>query len=368
MPRAKRNSAIEMLRIFSMILITLHHFSLWGQGSRSDQLIANGKLMEAFESLMYLPLGDIGVYVFVMITGFYLSKSVVSIRKSGLKIKSIYSELLFYDFLFLLVGIYFHLPLDNFPNLRDPLVPFNHVPNIMKSVFPILFNHYWFVTAFIILLLLVPYLNRNIQLWKRSEMGFLILILAITCGVFPLLNNNVASETVGLGIVITAYYIGAYIRIFLNKSTKSLILGIFLVVVNILIIYTIAYFDIVILKYRFIKIYTGFFAMLAASGLFMIFTNIKPFYNPVINFFSKHVFAVYLITENVFMIKPLWKYFGFSQINDIKIVNVCGFLSVVLITVVCILFDSLRSTMFKAIIVLHRRIRSIVIFPSEVKN
>ncbi len=27
-----RNSNIELLRIISMLLITLHHFSLWGRG------------------------------------------------------------------------------------------------------------------------------------------------------------------------------------------------------------------------------------------------------------------------------------------------------------------------------------------------
>lgn len=75
------------------------------------------------------------------------------------------------------------------------------------SIFPVSFNRYWFVTAFIILMLLVPFINRILVDLPRKQCSYLLLVCVIINGVFPLLNNHVASETVGFGIVATAYLI-----------------------------------------------------------------------------------------------------------------------------------------------------------------
>lgn len=363
--KKSRNSTIEILRILSMLLITLHHFSLWGQGQRSDQLILNGKLIESFQALAYLPLGDIGVYSFVMITGFYLGNKIVSDKYVYSKIKNMYVEVVFYDLLFLSIGLSYHLPLDNFPNLRDPLVLFNSIPNVMMSFFPIIYNHYWFVTAFVILLLLIPYLNRLLNLCTRLETLYLVSILIVVCGVFPLFNNNVASESVGLGVILTSYIIGSYCRRFILKNKKNLLIGFLLLLINILVIYMVMFYDITVLKYRYIKIYTGFFAMMASTGLFLIFVNIKPFWSPIINSFSSHIFSVYLITENIFVIKILWSIFNFHNTNDLVMVNVYGFISVILIMILSFFIDTARCFLFSSLIFFITKIRSLFVVFNE---
>nr|WP_269083217.1 acyltransferase family protein [Companilactobacillus kimchiensis] len=338
---------MELLRIISMLLITLHHFSLWAQGTRSDRLILQGKVGDAFKSLIYLPLGDIGVYIFVMITGFYLGGKVISNKKSIKKVLMIYAQLYFYNLLFLIVGLHYHLPLNNFPKLSDPLNPFNRIPNVMMSIFPIAFNHYWFVTAFVLLMLLTPYINQVLIKIDKKSMELLLAILIISNGLFPLLNNNVASETVGLGIVVTSYVVGAFIRRFIPKNPKMFLIGTLLLFTNTALIYLVAYYDIIVLKNRYIKIYTGLFALLAAAGLFLIFINFKPNYNFYINNIARHIFAVYLITENIFIINPLWKYFTFDQVTNLYLLNVYGFLSVVVIMIGACTLDILRSNIFR---------------------
>lgn len=345
--KAIRNSNIEFLRMFSMLLITLHHFSLWGQGDRADKLITNGHLIDAFKSLIYLPLGDIGVYIFVMITGFYLGNKIVTNGQSLRKSVNIYGKLYFYSVIFLFIGLSYHLPLDNFPNLRDPLMPFNHVPNILMSVFPIVFNHYWFVTAFVLLMLIVPYLNIVLNRIDKRQIQILLFISIVSTSIFPLLNNNVASESVGLGVVVTAYIIGMYIKKFCSLGKSSFGIGMLFAIINIILIYVITYYDITILKYRYIRIYTGFFALMSAVGIFLIFVSLKPRFNFILNKLAKHIFAVYLITENIFVIKPLWKMFSFNNITDLIKVNVFGLMAVLAIMLCACCIDIIRSQIFR---------------------
>ncbi|MQS52644.1 acyltransferase family protein [Companilactobacillus mishanensis] len=341
-----RNSNVELLRIISIVLITLHHFSLWGQGERSDLLLKSGKAIDAFKLLIYLPLGDIGVYAFVMITGFYIGGGTQSLDKSRFRAFKIYSQAYFYSLLFLAIGLHYRWPLNNFPNIVDPLMPLNHAPNILMSVMPILFNHYWFITAYILLMLFLPIINKGLGGLNKGEFKYVLAIMIVICSIFPLLKNNVASESVGLGIVITSYAIGMYIRKFVKLKPILILKALILLLVNLLIIYSVSFYDIVYLKFRYINIFTGFFALMAAVGLFVVFISLKPRYSSSINKLASHMLAVYLITENIFVIKQLWKFVSFKNIADYKLVNLYGFLSVLLIMLICYAIDLVREKIF----------------------
>jgi hypothetical protein len=332
-----------------MLLITLHHFSLWGRGGYADTLINNRQTVQAFQTLIFLPIGDIGVYCFAMITGFYLAGKSVSSSKSFKKIGKIYLQMYFYCMIFLILGLHFHLPLNNYPNAIDPLMPFNRIPNILMSLMPITFKHYWFVTDFILLMLFVPYINRCLNGLEQKKFLKLLIIMIVSTGIFPLLNNNIVSETVGLGILMTSYMIGFYIKQFLVVKRYKLPIGLSLLIVNTAIIYAVTFYDIVFLKYRYIRIYTGIFALLAAMGLFLIFISLKPNYNILIDSVAKHMFAVYLVTENIFVIKPLWKLFSFENIQNLTKVNFYGFVSVVGIMLVICAIDAIREQIFNVI-------------------
>ncbi|MFC6323310.1 acyltransferase family protein [Companilactobacillus baiquanensis] len=329
-----RNSNIELLRILSMLFITLHHFSLWAQGPRSDALIASNQLTNAFYSLFYLPLGDIGVYAFVMITGFYMGANDYNEEKTFKKALNVYLQLYFYSFLFLMMAV-----IKNWSLTEDS--------RLFKSLLPFIFNHYWFVTAYILLMLFIPYINKAIMNLTKRRFVYLLIILIGSCSIFPLINNNVASESVGLGILITAYLIGTFIRRFVDTSNKiNYLIGIGLFLVNLSIIYGKMYFDIIVSKNRYTNIYTGFFALICSIGLFLIFVSMKSHYSSIINQLAKHVFAIYLITENIFVLPKLWSRFYFSDLNNLVKVNLFGFLSVILIMLGCYLIDLVRSEVF----------------------
>lgn len=347
--RSKRNSNVEILRIVSMLFITLHHFSLWGQGNRSDALMESGQGLQAFKAMIYLPLGDIGVYAFVMITGFYLGAKEISNKSSIKKALSVYSQLYFYSFIFLIIALFMGLSMNDYPDLIDPIFPIQNSSNIFKALLPVSFNEYWFVTAYILLMLFLPYINRALHGLNRNNMFNLLVIVIVSTGIFPLLKNSVASETLGLGILIASYLMGMYIRKFVPISRKNMMLGIILFIVNMAIIYGVSMYNFAILHNRYLDIYTGFFAIMAATGLFLFFVNIKPRHSKVINQIAKHMFSVYLITENIFVVRILWTYFHFSNVKSLKLVNLYGLLAVIAIMIACYLIDNIRALIFVSI-------------------
>jgi hypothetical protein len=330
-----------------MLLITIHHFSLWGQGDIATKMIIDGKSIGAFERLIFLPLGDIGVYIFAMITGFYLGTKEITCKKANIKAAKLYAEVYFYSLIFLLLAFRYHWPMNNYPDQIDPLMPLNKAPNILKSFMPVTFNQYWFVTAFILLMILLPFINRTISAINKKQSTYLSIILLVSCGIFPLINNNVASESVGLGVLITSYVIGAHIRRFgPSQKVGPKLAGLAFCFINLLIIYAISFYDMTVLKDRYINIFTGIFAMLAASGLFWTVASMKPHYSGITNHVASHMFAVYLITENVFIVDPLWKQFHFADISDPLSLNLYGIASVVAIMIICCLIDEIREGLF----------------------
>lgn len=65
MTKTKRNSKFEAMRLLSMLLIILSHYSL------ETNWNVSGK--DAWKTLFYQPFGQIGVDLFVMISGYFLS-------------------------------------------------------------------------------------------------------------------------------------------------------------------------------------------------------------------------------------------------------------------------------------------------------
>lgn len=73
-----RNSNIELLRIVAMILITAHHFAIWGFFKQVNVEAVNLNILwlQFLESL-----GKIGVDIFMLITGYFSLHAMPSIKK-----------------------------------------------------------------------------------------------------------------------------------------------------------------------------------------------------------------------------------------------------------------------------------------------
>lgn len=140
MPKSRRNSAIDMLKVASIFFIILHHYALWsgwhfGAGFSPAKLAAQTLLIG----------GKLGVDLFVMITGYFL------IRSSA-KVKSLVT--IWVETTLIALVVYIVLCIWRIGGTHLSVV------GVIWNLFPVLFGRYWFVTSYTLLYIFVPFLNR----------------------------------------------------------------------------------------------------------------------------------------------------------------------------------------------------------------
>lgn len=132
----ERNIGIELLRIISMFFIVMQHFACHGIANRETLSFSINKIF-----LYNCQLGDLGVVIFGIISGFFLWRNKINIKK----IFILEIEVLFFSILFLCIfGITGQVSLKS----------------VIKSLFPFFSNTYWFYTAYVIVYILFMLLNN----------------------------------------------------------------------------------------------------------------------------------------------------------------------------------------------------------------
>lgn len=168
-----RSSNIELLRIVSMLLIVMFHFSVHGSWPDDGPLASD----VAVEMLSFG--GKLGVNCFVLITGYFMVRS----RPRMVSLLRIVLQTWFYSFAIL--GMF--LILD--PSAVTP-------ERLRKALLPIVSGQYWFVTCYIALMVASPFLNvlyRHLSRSGKSRLmavGFVAISLLPTVSTFNLIGND----------------------------------------------------------------------------------------------------------------------------------------------------------------------------------
>ena len=162
-----RNYRIDMLRAISMLLIVVQHYVVWGVKNSQNALFdtstvyggGNYILMEAF----YLT-SCIGVNCFVMISGYYLLEKYYFRWKS---LMNLWVTTMFYAVSLYLVTAKMS---GNF-NWRE----------LVNCFFPIWSRQYWFISTYMVVILLAPFLAILTNgLIKKSYQKLLIILFVIS--------------------------------------------------------------------------------------------------------------------------------------------------------------------------------------------
>lgn len=297
--------------------------------------------------------GKIGVDLFIIISGYFLVNAKnINIKKD--KIKKLILPVWIYSIIFLMIAIAFKLDIS--------------LGKIASSIFPVIFVNYWFITDYIILYFLAPYLNRLLDNLEKKEHFRLMIILMLITSIIPtfvpgsmkILKNNML-------LFIFLYVTSSYVRKYPMDSEKrfgkylfwmsSMVLISSMVILNILAdrlnsetLYShSAYFA---SDYSFI-IY------LIALGMFLWVKNWKIRPNKVINTIATTTFGIYLIHDNPFMRELIW----------IKLLNLPSLIytnwwtillaAIIVCTiyfVICILIGLVRQKLFQKI--LFRKVKN----------
>ncbi len=183
-----RDSNIELLRIVSMMLIILFHFSVHGPWPADGVLatdVAVGVL--AFG-------GKLGVNCFVLITGYFMTRSSVRVAS----VARVVLETWFYSWGLLIL----------FAVAQPELVT---QARLEKAALPLVSGEYWFVTNFVVLMVVSPFLNLLFDRLSRRGKSRLAAIGFVTISVLPTLTtfNPLGSDLLWFFYL---YLLGGWIR------------------------------------------------------------------------------------------------------------------------------------------------------------
>ena len=215
------------------------------------------------------------------------------------------------------------------------------------------------VKFYIILYLLIPYLNIFIKKASKEQLQKVIILLLIIFSIIPTITHN-AWELTFHNIFILDYIIGAYIRLYPIKKLKNnklniialLLITILSLVLSVACMLLSKKLDIYILfkiPGVLINSTTSPVQILIAIFIFHIFKNIK-IKSKLINYIASSVLGVYLIHDNAFVRNWIWKVFlpnvNFLSLNTLLYILFI-FAKVAIVFLVSVTIDKIRIILFQ---------------------
>ena len=295
----KRLTNIELLRIFAILFIISFHY-VYKSGYVFTSLDSHSLLIESFYFL-----GELGVNLFVLITGYFSIKGKFSIHK-------LIKLILEVNFYYILTSIAAKEYLNIVSGGGVTLSIFTSLKNYFLMFFSVTFNRYWFITAYILVYILSPYLNKFINSLNKDNHKQLLIILitiwSIIPTIFGLFNNSTESLLYYNRFIwmIILYIFGAYIRLYQMKMFKKRIYSIILAISS-FILMVLGIVVIFQFKNFFLKIGTNQVAyfwppnsilmLFLSISVFEFFLNLKIKNNKIINLFASTTLGIYMLHD-----------------------------------------------------------------------
>ena len=331
----ERNSNIELLRILSIFMIILSHYTV-------HNTVSNYLLPLGFNRLLLeiTTLGNIGVIIFILITGYFSINQEKSFKFK--KLFFLWMQTFTYSFLIYIIFVLLKLE------------PFS-IKLLIKSILPITFNGYWFISVYVIIYIFSPFINKFINsLNKKEHLNFIIISLFI----FSILNmlTNQKYYCNELIQFIIFYSIGAYIKKYNQKYISKYNKYIF-ICTSIILVLSAVIFDVIGTKIEIFSTHSTYFfsrtsimSIIFAVTLFNMFIHRKSFSSKFLNIFSSLVLGVYLISDNEYVRKILWtdilKVSNYVNSHAL-ILHMIG--SLIFVFIVCIIIEFIRKNTIERI-------------------
>ena len=295
-----RESNLELLRILAMFFIVMHHFAVHG-GGQLIQVFSANHLWTEFLALW----GKLGVNLFILITGFFYIKSLPKISSVMLLWLTTLSYSIVLYLVFILLGRSFS------------------VIDFVKVMFPVTFTQYWFISSYVALILLVPFLNVGLHNLNKKQYEILLVVLGIIWSVIPSLmilpplsgNKWYFSY---LSWFVFLYCLSGYIRLYMvdkiSEYKISRVRFVFIIAASCVFLWVLfcnyQYHSGTKIwrNWRYFSDMNNIFTLVASVSLFLVFFKINIGYNKSINIIAGTMLGVYLIHDNRFVRHWLWDY------------------------------------------------------------
>ena len=335
-PRKKpREAGIELFRIITMILIVAHHYVV-----NSGLTIANGVIFSnptSWRSLFLLLFGawgKTGINCFVLITGYFMCKSKITLKK----FLKLLAEILFYRWVIYAIFLISGYEGFSWTGLIRALLPISSVAQN-------------FTGCYLLFFLCIPFLNILVQNMKEKQHIKLLLLLGVIYvffGTFKFLG--VVMNYVSWFSVL--YLISSYVRLYPKKLFERT--GVWGIIMLVSLFLSVASIFACIwlggkinksgLAYYFVMDSNTFLALATGFSSFMFFKNLKMKPNKLINGIAASTFGVLLIhassdTMRTWLWKDVLNVVGMYS-SQWLILHAIG--SVLAIFIVCTVIDFIR--------------------------
>lgn len=339
-----RNYGLDVLRILAMVMIVmLHYFQKGGMlvyASLNNPSNVTAWFLEAC--------CNIAVNCYVLISAYFLIKSKFKIKK----VIQLVIEVVFYS-----VIIYFLFVIFNGKTIEPK--------ELLSTFLPVLTQQYWFISTYLVMYILSPFMNMLIEKLDKPTCKKLTLLMVGIFSIWPTViffGDSIDSKNgYSISWFICLYFVGSYIRLHKNEPVKNRekYLGAYLLISLVItaskfILSALYQHQIITEDYSEIYYRYNSFTMLASSiCLFMFFKDMaitKTIPRKIVAFLAPCTFGAYLIHEH-----PCMRTFLYHEIlhcNDVLDSNYYVLImlgAVVTVYTVCTLIEFGRIQLFKFI-------------------
>ena len=328
----------------SMLFVIIMHFL--GHGKILEKATFN--TIDYYVYWLFRALAYPCVNCFVILSGYYMTKSRIKISK----IFRLEFQVIFYSVV--LWGISIFVGSRSFSSKE-----------FLYSVTPVSSSGYWYVTTYILLLVISPFLNYAIEFLSRKAFLISISFLLFYTSVIPTFlywSRNYISKGRDLLWFIVLYLLAGYIRKYDIKCKKKMCLIIYGGSSILMILSNAVIGNITLKLFGNVKATDFFYAnnsiviLVGSVALFLFFKDIKIkqclVFNQVVCI-SAASFGTYLFHENIFFRDWLWEVICPSRymFGEFAIVKTLGFmfLSVNIIFGIGVILEIFRIKLFKII-------------------
>ena len=272
-----RSSNLELYRIVCMLMIVAHHYVVnSGVMAATGPIGENPHAANSFFLMLFGAWGKTGINCFLMITGYFMCTSKITLRKFLKLMGQIYLyKLLLYPIL-LIAGY-------------ETLSPIR----IVKVLMPTWDIRDNFIGCFIWFWLSIPFLNIMVQNMSKRQHELLLILLLV---IYTLLGS-IPSFIVTFNYVTwfgVIYFIGSYIRMYPHPLFyQKKLWGYMTLIIVILTMLSVCCFN-----YGFVADSNKILAVAVAICSFLWFKNMNIRYSKIINAFGAGTFGVLLIHAN----------------------------------------------------------------------
>ena len=332
----KRERQFEVMRTIAMFFIVVYHCLTHGIGDGYEfSTVSPICLSNSLTSDMMLVFSSIAVNLYVMISGYFL----VDLNFKPSRIVRTWSVACFYSFIITL----------SFMALC--LIPFNLL-SLCKSLFPISSDAYWFVTQYIGLLILSPFLAIMVRNLSYRQYLALLMAGAFIClsilPDFPFGKRYYVAHGNSIWSFAYLFLIAGFVRHHLKEISRGrLVRAIFFII-----ILTMACEFCFGYKKGNVSLFWFNYNGLPFILSVLVFVLVKQIHVPYSGFWNvliklaPYSFGVYLIHDQLMVRGWLWSHVPITSFCDqwiypFVVIGLC-----VLIFFSCALVDSIRKRLF----------------------